>query len=94
MVESRPGRSAALGADDRFHGVFVAVSHNGLIATVLEQATPLLRRVERLRFASLAGRDSVEQHQQIIVAARSRDADTAAALSRDNWLSLRLTAES
>ena len=47
---------AALEADDSFHAVFVARSGNAMLADVLEQTTPLIRRVERARFASLAAR--------------------------------------
>jgi DNA-binding GntR family transcriptional regulator len=79
---------AALTADDRFHDVFVTVSGNSMVAEVLETATPLLRRIERLRFGSFAARDSVAQHAAIIAAARAGDAEATAALVRENWLSL------
>ena len=83
---------AAIDADDAFHTVFVEASGNRLIADVLEQTTPLLHRVERMRFASFAARASVSQHDGIIERAREGDAAGAAALSRENWLSLRYTA--
>jgi DNA-binding GntR family transcriptional regulator len=79
---------AALTHDDRFHEVLVARSGNAMVAEVLELATPLLRRVERMRFGSFAARDSVAQHAAILDAARDGDAERAARLSRDNWLSL------
>ncbi|WP_438353365.1 GntR family transcriptional regulator [Microbacterium sp. CJ88] len=79
---------AALHADDRFHDVMLAASGNAMAAEVLEIATPLLRRVERRKFGSFAARDSVAQHAAIIGAARAGDAELAARLSRDNWLSL------
>jgi DNA-binding GntR family transcriptional regulator len=79
---------AALAADDLFHDVLVRASGNAMIAEVLETATPLLRRVERLRFGSLAARDSVAQHAAMIAAAHARDAEGTAALARENWLSL------
>lgn len=79
---------AALGADDAFHDVLVGASGNGMVAEVLEIATPLLRRVERLRFGSFAARDSVAQHDAIIAAAAARDAERTATLCRENWLSL------
>ena len=81
---------AALEADDRFHGVFVAASGNAMIAEVLEGATAVLRRVERIRFSSLDGRDSVRQHEGIIEAARAGDAEAAALRTRENWMSLPL----
>lgn len=83
----------ALREDDRFHDVFVTVCGNPMVAEVLEIATPLLRRVERLRFGSFAAHDSVAQHDAIISAARSRDAEKTASLVRENWLSLRYVVE-
>src|SRR4029453_16857667 len=56
----------ALAADDRFHGVLVQGSANLEIARSLERLTPKVRRLERARFGSLAGRRSVEGHDQII----------------------------
>ena len=49
---------------------------------------PRVRRLERLRFGSLAGRDSVRQHDRIIAAAAAADAAQDRALVRENWLSL------
>ena len=80
----------ALQADDRFHEVFVAASGNAMIAEVLEGATSVLRRIERIRFSSLDGRDSVRQHGAIIEAARAGAADRAADLVRANWMALTL----
>ena len=39
----------------------------------------------------MADRRSADQHAAIIAAARAGDAERAATLSRDNWLSLRFT---
>ena len=83
---------AALDADHAFHSVFVEASGNQLVADVLEQTTPLLHRVERMRFASFAGRESVVQHDAIVQSARGGDAAATGALVRENWLSLRFTA--
>jgi DNA-binding GntR family transcriptional regulator len=80
---------SALDADDAFHAVFVAASRNDVIAEVLEQQTPVLRRVERMRFGSFSGRDSVGQHREILRLTRQGDAEGAALASRENWLSLR-----
>jgi DNA-binding GntR family transcriptional regulator len=49
---------------------------------------PKVRRLERARFGSLAGRRSVEQHDQIVVLCASGQADAAARAVRENWLSL------
>lgn len=80
---------AALTADDDFHGVFVTVSGNPVLRELLEQTTPVLRRVERMRFGSFAARGSVAQHAEIIRLARLGDAEAAACACRENWLSLR-----
>lgn len=83
---------SALAADDDFHAVFVAASGNPVLEELLEQTTPVLRRVERMRFGSFAARESVAQHAEIIRLARLGDADAAARACRDNWLSLGLAA--
>ncbi|GAA2129362.1 GntR family transcriptional regulator [Arthrobacter humicola] len=82
---------SALQADDDFHAVFVAVSGNPVLRDLLEQTTPVLRRVERMRFGSFAARGSVAQHTEIIRLAGLRDADATARACRENWLSLRFT---
>jgi DNA-binding GntR family transcriptional regulator len=79
---------AALDADDQFHDVAVSASANPVIRTVLEQVTPVLRRVERLRFSSLAGRASVAQHDKIIELCAAGDAERAALAARANWQTL------
>ena len=79
---------AAVGADDTFHRIPVDRSGNQAIRAVLDQYTPVLRRVEHIRFASLRGRDSVAQHAKIIAFAEAGDADAAAAETRQNWLTL------
>jgi DNA-binding GntR family transcriptional regulator len=86
---------AALAADDDFHAVAVAASANPLLPGLLEQVTPLLRRLERARFSGLAGRGSVGDHDRIIAASAAGDAELAARLTRENWLTLeRLLAQS
>ncbi|WP_432547427.1 GntR family transcriptional regulator [Kineococcus sp. SYSU DK004] len=79
---------AAIAADDAFHGVFLDVCDNPLLRSALEQATPLLRRLERTRFSTLSGRASVAQHERIAAAALAGDAETAGRLARENWLTL------
>jgi DNA-binding GntR family transcriptional regulator len=78
----------ALAADDRFHGVLVQASANREIARSLERLMPKVRRLERARFGSLAGRRSIEQHDQIVVLCASGQAEAAAQAVRENWLSL------
>lgn len=87
---SRGDVDGALGSDDRFHNVAVDASRNQVIVSVLEQVTPSLRRLERLRFASLAGRDSIVQHDRIIDLCRGGDADGAANAVQQNWETLSL----
>ncbi|HEX4222033.1 MAG TPA: GntR family transcriptional regulator [Pseudonocardiaceae bacterium] len=79
---------AALAADDAFHAVAVAACANRAVRGVLDQFTPALRRVERLRFSSLSGRDSIAQHASITELCAVGDADAAAAMARANWLTL------
>ena len=80
--------AAALAADDAFHAVAVDVCANHAVRSVLDQFTPVLRRVERLRFGSLSGRDSIAQHARIIALCAEGDAAGAAAVARANWLTL------
>jgi len=79
---------AALRADDELHDVPVAAAANVALRQVLEQFTPVLRRVERLRFSSLTGRGSVALHADLIARCRAGDADGAAAVSWDTWQTL------
>jgi len=79
---------AAIAADDDFHGIPVTASANPAIRSVVEQFTPVLRRLERLRFSSLSGRASVAQHDRIIALCEAGDADGAALATRENWYTL------
>lgn len=79
---------AALAADDAFHAVPVTASANSAIRTVLDQFTPVLRRVERIRFSSLSGRGSVAQHERIIALCEAGDVAGAALAVRANWMTL------
>ena len=84
---------AALRADDDLHGVPVAVCRNGALFTVLDQFTPILRRVERLRFASLDARASLARHDALIQLCAADDAEGAAAVAFDTWHSLPTSVE-
>ena len=79
---------AAIAADDDFHAVAVQASANPLLPGLLEQVTPQLRRLERARFASLAGRGSVADHDRIIALCADRRADDAARAAHENWSTL------
>jgi len=79
---------AALQADDELHAVPVAAAANSAIEEVLAQYTPVLRRVERLRFSSLAGRASVALHDELIALCAAGDVDAAAGVSGRTWQTL------
>jgi DNA-binding GntR family transcriptional regulator len=79
---------AALNADDDFHAVLLTASANTELTKTLDRLMPRLRRLERLRFSSLAGRASVRQHDAILGAAGQHDVTTTAERVRENWLSL------
>lgn len=85
---SRGDAEAAIRSDDDFHSVAVVACENDVIAQVLEQVTPVLRRLEHLRFSSLSGRDSIAQHEQIIELCRDGDAVAAADATERNWQTL------
>lgn len=79
---------AALQADDDFHEVAVVASANPMLRAVLEQVTPMLRRIERVQFSSLSGRSSVAMHDRIITLAVAGDAEAAGLAARENWQTL------
>lgn len=79
---------AAIRADDDFHGVAVLASANPLLPGLLEQVTPQLRRLERARFGSLAGRGSVADHERIISLCSAGLVEEAAVAARENWSTL------
>lgn len=79
---------AALDADDELHGIPVAAAGNAALAAVLEQFTPVLRRVERLRFSSLSGRGSVALHTRLIDLCEAGDREAAATVSHETWQTL------
>ncbi len=79
---------AALAADDEFHGIPVKAAGNAAVVTVLEQFTPLVRRLERVRFATVAGLGSVARHTLLVDLCERGDAAAAAAVSRQTWQTL------
>lgn len=82
---------AALRADDDLHGVAVSVAANRAVESVLDQFTPVLRRAERLRFSTPAGRDSVARHDELIRLCAEGDAQSASAVAFDTWHTLPAT---
>jgi DNA-binding GntR family transcriptional regulator len=79
---------AALAADDAFHAVAVDASGNRALATVLDQFSPVVRRLERRRFASHAGAESVALHDRLVAACEAGDADAAADVAFQTWQNL------
>jgi DNA-binding GntR family transcriptional regulator len=79
---------AALRADDDLHAIPVRASGNRALTMVLDQFTPVVRRAERLRFASVDGRASTARHDQLIELCQNLDADGAARVAFDTWHSL------
>ena len=80
--------SAALSADDDFHAVAVDASGNRALATVLDQFSPVVRRLERRRFASHAGAESVALHERLVEACAAGDVDAAAEVAFRTWQNL------
>ena len=79
---------AALAADDAFHAVFSTASANVEIGRALDRLMPRLRRLERLRFGSLARPRVRRASTTTIIAAAAHDGQTTAERVRENWLSL------
>lgn len=79
---------AALAADERFHRVALDASGNAAAVAVIAQYEPVLRRVERLRFASHEGAESAARHDRLIALCADGDADGAARLAEQTWQSL------
>ncbi|MFX0591855.1 GntR family transcriptional regulator [Melissospora conviva] len=79
---------AALAADDDVHDVYLDATGNHTLRSTIERLSPRIRRLERLRFASLPGRDSIGVHERIADACAAGDADLAADLVYANWDSL------
>jgi DNA-binding GntR family transcriptional regulator len=79
---------AALAADDDFHAVAVEASGNRALATVLDQFSPVVRRLERRRFASHAGAESVALHDRLVAACEAGDVEAAAGVAFQTWQNL------
>lgn len=79
---------AAITADTDVHDVVVELSGNPLLPGQLDTLVPVLLRAEYLHFDTETVAVSARQHDAIIDALIAGDADRAAALTRENWLSL------
>lgn len=80
--------AAALAADDALHDVPVEAAGNRAIASTIERHLPLIRRLERQRFGSRPGRDSIALHDELIDACAARDARRAVAVTTEIWSTL------
>lgn len=87
-AQRRGDVDAALDADERFHRVAIAASGNRAAAQVIAQYEPVLRRAERLRFASHEGEASAARHARLIELCAAGDADGAARLADQTWQTL------
>ena len=87
-AQARGDLDAAMSADARFHAVAITASGNSALASVIAQYEPVLRRAERLRFASHEGAASGARHARLIALCVAGDADAAARLAEQTWQTL------
>ena len=81
----------ALEADARFHRVALDLCANAAVTAVIARYEPVLRRVERLRFASHEGAASADRHDRLIALCAAGAADDAARLAESAWQSLTIS---
>ncbi|WP_193224663.1 GntR family transcriptional regulator [Bacillus sp. B1-b2] len=84
----RKDRLNAIKSDDQFHYVILEAANNPEIITTLNGLLPKIRRLELLKFNSLDGLSSVEQHNSIIDYILSGKKEELPTLLEKNWLSL------
>jgi DNA-binding GntR family transcriptional regulator len=80
---------AALAADDDLHAVPVLAYRNAAAAMTIERFTPLIRRAERLLWASPHGERSISRHDDLIAALAAGDRSRAAEINLAIWDHLR-----
>jgi DNA-binding GntR family transcriptional regulator len=76
---------AALDADDDLHAVPVLAAGNAAAALTIERFTPLIRRAERLLWASPGGERSIRRHERLIAALAAGDGPRSAEINRTIW---------
>ncbi|MGK5112580.1 MULTISPECIES: GntR family transcriptional regulator [unclassified Geodermatophilus] len=79
---------AALAADDDLHGVLLRRCGNTALTATVDRLTPAIRRLERQRFATAHGRESVVLHDRLITACARSDVDAAVATTTEIWTAL------
>ena len=72
-------------ADEALHAVPVRVAGNRAVMGVLEQFTPVLRRAEKLRYATAVGQWSIDVHAALVEACAAGDAARAATVTYETW---------
>ncbi|PAD83061.1 GntR family transcriptional regulator [Niallia circulans] len=78
----------AIQKDDQFHAVILEASQNPEIVIALERLLPKIRRLELLKFNTIDGKKSIEQHQEIIACIEKGNTSLLPTLIKNNWLSL------
>lgn len=78
----------ALAADDALHNVLLHRCGNAAVAATAERFTPVVRRLERQRFSSPHGLDSVVLHDRLIDACEAGDVAGAVAVTTHIWTAL------
>jgi DNA-binding GntR family transcriptional regulator len=79
----------ALTADDELHAVPVLAYGNAAAAMTIERFTPLIRRAERLLWASPHGERSIRRHDELIDALAAGDGPRATEINLSIWAHLR-----
>ncbi|MEV7135312.1 GntR family transcriptional regulator [Arthrobacter sp. NPDC093128] len=78
--------SRALAADDAFHHVIIEAAGNPVIARIVEQLHPQLHRILYRKFSGLlGGEETINHHEELILACEQGDAQVAAAMSGEHW---------
>jgi DNA-binding GntR family transcriptional regulator len=87
-AQQRGDVDAALRADEDFHAVAIDASGNRAVRSVLGQYEPVLRRAERLRFASSEGEESIARHERLTELLALGDAEGASRVAEQTWQTL------
>jgi len=78
----------ALAADGELHGILVAAAGNRAVADTIDRYSPLIERVERRKFGSLSGYQSIHAHERLIDRCAARDRAGAAEITGAIWSAL------
>ncbi|MGG3640010.1 GntR family transcriptional regulator [Bacillus gobiensis] len=78
----------AVNEDRRFHEIILKASNNPEIGVALERLMPKIHRLELLKFSSMKGTSSVNEHRQIIHLIKQADKKNLPQLIEENWMSL------